>query len=274
MNTFDIINPSANSQIASNFEAIIAIVAGCTIKSFAQGEDWIELGLSEDFNLRITAKESGTGLEVDIVSTLNKAEVPSLRIRIIADGEDATLERVESRLEAIRELYATSILLSEGRIDEYPVSEQSDLAGYLESLLRPEQILTLKAASGGSFWITIAAKTISSYKTTVNVFAMFYPEGRKALLRRVRATTDLRELEVEEKRLSLDQQRAKVIIGMLKQIDTIKDEQLREEVKSRTMTNLLSIPGAGNSSNLVLLGDQESNPSTNLDRQGPGSGKI
>jgi hypothetical protein len=61
----------------------------------------------------------------------------------------------------------------------------------LEDILAEDERLFIAAGGPGSFDLTIIIKTLNSLKSLVKIAPLFYDEGRQALLKRVRSTTDL-----------------------------------------------------------------------------------
>jgi hypothetical protein len=106
------------------------------------------------------------------------------------------------------------------------------------TLLNDEERLYIRSAAPGSFWVTLLTKSKIGYKTAATLFTAFYDEGRELLLRRVRANTVLKELEVEERRFDIEKKKVAGVIELVGKIDKIKDEKTRVAVREKFITNL------------------------------------
>jgi hypothetical protein len=100
-------------QIPLSFAELVSLVKGSSIKSMALADDFLELGITDAANLRIQGS-----FRILLFSTLNKGENPPLRLRILANGETPTAKTVEQRIHSLRQLYALSFLINEGRSGE------------------------------------------------------------------------------------------------------------------------------------------------------------
>jgi hypothetical protein len=189
------IDPFDNRQIELDLADLVTLIKGSSITSMAHSDTFFELGLSDAFNLRVQADNR----EADILlfSTLNKDELPPVRLRLMAEEEIPTAATLEKRLHALRQLYAVAFLIESGRTDEVAQAIEQNSETDLEALLNEEDRLSVRAASVGSFWITLVIKTKAAFSTLSLIGPLFYDEGRQALLSRVRATTELKWLEVK-----------------------------------------------------------------------------
>jgi len=55
---------------------------------------------------------------VELISTLNKGELPPVRLRILSDKEDATAQAVEKHIHVLRQLHAATFLVNAGRAND------------------------------------------------------------------------------------------------------------------------------------------------------------
>lgn len=224
-----------NGQEAKlDFGALVALIKGSSIKSLAISEDFFEIGLSDAFNLRIQGHP-----EIMLISTLNKGELPPIRLQIIKDDEAATAEAIEKRLHLLRQLYAIAFLINAGRSEEVVhLLEKNPQADLEAELLKDEDRLLIKAASEGSFWLTVLTKTKAAYTSLSCIASLFYDEGRQALLKRVRANTELKKIEVEQKKVDLNFRQATNLIELIQKIEKIKDPHIRETVRNTLSSNM------------------------------------
>ena len=221
-----------------DFGRFVEIVNGSTIVSAAKWDDALELGISEEFNIRFQQDAQGN-LSIILISTLNENELPPLRLRIVADREAPTAALVQERIWALRQAYAIALLISTDRADSLAelLNENAD-ADIEATLLEADERLLIQAAGPGSFWLTVATKSRAGFRAASNVFALFSREGREAFLRSVRANAALRELEVEQKRLEIEQKRINGFIDTIAKAEKIKDSRMRETVKAK-LTNYI-----------------------------------
>lgn len=219
-----------------DFADFIALVNGSSITSLAVADDYMEFGLSDGYNLRIDR-----GNNVTLFPTTNKGDTPPLRLNIIASSEIPTAELVESRLHAIRQIYAINFLIDAGREgDLVKAISSADSTLDLEDLLHADDKLLIKSASTGSFWLTLAAKSTAAWSSLKGIAPLFFDEGRQAVVERVRANTELTKLEVDKKRLEVGMQRANGMIDLYNKIEKIKDPAIKEQMKAELSRNILA----------------------------------
>jgi hypothetical protein len=223
------IDPINDEQIELDLAALVTLIKGSSITSMAHADQFFELGLSDALNLRIQADNG----EIDILlfSTLNKGDLPPVRLQVIAGDEVPTAEAFEKRIHALRQLYATAFLIDAGRADEIAQALDQNPDTDLEaSLLEENDRLFIRAASTGSFWITVLTKTKTAFSTLSLIGPLFYDEGRQALLSRLRATTELKWLEVKQKSDDITLQGANRLIDMIQKVEKIKNQALRDQM--------------------------------------------
>jgi hypothetical protein len=249
MPQIEYLDPINDRRLALDFAALVTLIKGSSIGSMAASDDFIELGLTDQFNLRITGVDGK--LQIYLLSTLNKEDLPPVRMQIIHDGEAATAQAVEERIHWIRQMYAVTFLIDEGRESEIQKTLAEDPAADLEErLLTENQRLFIMAANEGSFWITVVTKTGAAFRSLSNILPLFYDEGRQALLERVRATTELRKLEVEAKRAQLAYEAANKYFQLMDRYRKEKDPQTRQAIQ-RMLPSLAGYvnPGMASSAN-------------------------
>jgi hypothetical protein len=232
---------SIEKGIGLDFPALVTLIKGSSIKSMAISEKFFELGLSDAFNLRMQINDGS--LEIFLVSTLNKGEPSPIRFQIVEEGEKpASAYIVAKRINSLRQLYATAFLLDAGRAEDIARALSENLNVDLETtFLKEEDYLFITAASEGSFWITLLVKTGAAAKTLAGIVPLFYDQGRQALLERVRATTDLRKLDVDQREMDINFQKANKIIELIQKIEKIKDPDVRERVQEVISSNMTTL---------------------------------
>jgi hypothetical protein len=218
------------------FEDLVELTKGNSIKSMALADDFIEFGLSDGYNLRIQGH-----FAILLVSTLNKDELPPVRLQIISEKETPTAAVVEQRIHALRQLYAANFLVNAGRAEELAKALKDDSKTDLEELLSADERLFVSAASEGSFWLTVATKTGTAFKALSNIIPLFYVEGGTALLERVRAKTDLAKLAVEEKRAKVAFDQANEYFDLVQKVTKIKDPWARQQAELAMSSSLRAL---------------------------------
>jgi hypothetical protein len=243
------IDPIDNQQIEIDLATLATLIKGSSITSVAHADLFFKLGLSDAFNLRIDTNNAKA--DVFLYSTLNEGQRPPVRLNIIADGDLPTAEAVEKRIHSLRQLYATAFLIDAGRADAVTQAlEQNPDTDLEASLLKEEDRLFITAASAGSFFITVLTKTKAAFSTLSLIVPLFYDQGRQALLSRLRATTELKWLEVKQKDNDITLQGVDRLIGMMQKIEKIKNPTLREQmyalltdqIRELGRSDLLSLP--------------------------------
>lgn len=232
------VNYRTNTAVELDFGDLVAFVKGSSITSLAVSDNFVEFGLSDAYNLRIDV-----GGAITLVSTTNNDESEPLRLKIVGGEETPTAALVEQRLHALRQIYAMSFLLDAGREDA--IAKAFSLRGTvdLESVLEEEDKLLVKSASTGSFWLTVAAKSAAAWNTLKGIGPLFFDEGRQAIVDRARATTELKQIEVDRTRFDTALHKANCLIDLYKKIEKVKDPQ----VKGRLLLDLNeNIKNAGN----------------------------
>lgn len=246
MSRFFLNFPLRRESAEVNFPAISTILKGTTIISLADSEQIFELGLSENLQLRIESIERHASY-VSVYSTLGADEAAPARIRLIREGEDASVSLIERRLRDIRQLYALSVLLNNDRGEEAAINLREDPTFDLEELLPPEERLYIQAASPGSLWATLYTKVKGQGENILLGLSLLYDEGREHLLRRVRARTEAEEIKTEKARLELNRCRLDTLIETANKIEGIKNKELRRIVSDEFQKRLNSAaPEANN----------------------------
>jgi hypothetical protein len=232
-------NPVAGRGYDIDFATLVSLVKGTCIVSLADSDRFIELGLSENLLLRI---EGGEGLTVQatLISTLNANEVSPMRLQLIAEGEEQSAALVERRLHSLRQVYAITLLLSSERGEEVAATLRTDPHVDLEQvLLRDGERLFLQAAGPGS-WFVVATAIGRAPQAALNLLSLVYGEGRRMLLERVRAATDLKRGEVAGREIANARARQNAVIDMFAGLEKIKNRADRELAREILLSNMTS----------------------------------
>lgn len=177
-----------------------------------------------------------------MIPTLNATEFAPVRLEIIGRDEVVTAERLQRRLHYLRQVYATALLLGDNRADDLAGVLHDDPDADLEhELVAEEDKLVVLDAGSGSLILSLVAKTRAAYQAVLYACAVPFAEGRKALLGRVAAGTALAKLEVQAKAQDVRLRGAKGLLDLAKKIDTIKDENTRELIRHRFLTDMVKL---------------------------------
>src|SRR5262249_175080 len=76
-----------------------------------------------------------------------------------------------------------------------------------------------------------------SWRRLSSAGCVFYARGREAMLRRAEARTELEELAVKQKQWDLAKQRANDIVDLVRKIESIKDQRLREKAQAAILAD-------------------------------------
>ena len=238
MPRFNIIRPPLRAAREIDFADFIGVSKGLSITSAAAsakgspGEDYLELGLSKTYNLRIEAR--GSELFVSLIPTINSDDFPPIRFEIISEGEIVTAELLESRLHHLRQLYALTFLLESGREEEVADLLQEQPSADIErSLVDEKNKLVIREATPGSLIITLVAASKKSYKSIISVCSLPFERGREAFLKNAEAKAELSRLEVRSKSLDINIKAANAIIDLEEKIDNIKNKSTRDLLRNR-----------------------------------------
>ncbi len=265
MPRFMILQPPRSSANPISFEDFIEISKGLSISSAAAsakeslGPDFLELGLSQIYNLRIQA--DGDELVVSLISTVNAGEFSPVRLEIIGEDETVTAELLEHRLHHLRQVYAIAFLVNAGReSDLASVLREHPIADLEHDLIAEKDKLIIREATPGSLVLSLVAKSKKAYHALLYACAVPFAKGREALLGRVEAGTALAELEVQAKAQDLRLKGALGVIDLAKKIDCIKDKDTRELIRQRLFNDMAALtstevppsrtPAIGHSPNL------------------------
>ena len=220
-------DPVNEAQFEIDFAALVTLIKGASITSAALADEFFEVGLSDKFNLRIQGRPT-----ILLTPTLNKGESPPIRIQVSDKKGSASALSVEQHIRSLRQLYAVAVLINTHRENEAGQILGRDPNADLEELLKPRDKLLLTGVSEGSIWLTLASKSRQGFKSLMAIGGLFYDEGRTALLERMRATTELKKLGVQEKKMHIAYDHANKAIDLFQKVEKIKDPMVRERVRN------------------------------------------
>jgi hypothetical protein len=231
-------DPRTQRSFETDFETLINVVKGTAIVSMAESDDYIELGLSENLQIRIEVNKS-TYTNVFLYSTLNEGELSPVRLQLVTSDEDPLASEIAIRIHSLRQTYAIYYLLYAGRGEELAKFLDVRPRGDIErELLAGEDWLQLQAAGPGSFDVTAIVKAVSEHGKAAAAAALFilglvYSQGRTAMLEYIRAAVDSKQESVEALRLDNEHKRRMNVIAEELERAKIKDPAAQARIQER-----------------------------------------
>lgn len=233
--------------IPSDFGELISIIKG---RSIISAGDWnnerFEMGLSGNLMIRFFRMEEG--MTINLISTQNRDENPTLVLDMGDMDKRVPIAVIETKLRALRTLYAIFYLIEDGREKELQSYIIQHPQGDIEkALLREDEQLYIESISYGSWVLTVWAKTKKAYKSIVSVAGLVFERGREAFLGKLEADTrlknaeaDLKETEVTDKKYEIGKKQFDYLIEASEKLDVpeAKDllkRKLIEATKNFTM---------------------------------------
>lgn len=195
-------------SFSTDFGTLLSIIKGRSIISAADwGNDRFELGLCG--NLMVRFFRTQLGMTINLISTRNFNENPTLVIDMGDMQQKVFIPIIEKKLNALRTLYAIYYLVYDNRAKELEQFILENPTGDIEqSLLKPDEQLFWESVSYGSWILTVWAKTQKVYESIISVGGLVFERGREAFLSKLEADAklknaeaDLKETEVIEKKI-------------------------------------------------------------------------
>ena len=240
MTTFLLFSPTTNEEKEISLGAFLDISIGATIKSAADWEGAFEFGTTDRQNYRIRAIENN--LFITVISTVKKGEYAPIRVNIGGeDGEVLTAYNLERKLFALRQIYAINYLIKNEKLESLYENIEARQFDFEAMLLPQSAQLVVGGAAPGSLWLTLIPKTKEMLDSIVESLSLLYPAGRDALLRRVNASTEKKELEVEKMRMENKLGAAVGVVTLAQKIDDIKDLKIKEALQKELLKNIYVI---------------------------------
>ncbi len=219
--------------VTSDFRELLAIIKGRSIVSAADwGNDRFELGLSG--NLMVRFFRTDTGSTINLISTRNKGENPTLVVDMGDMGKRVPISIIERKLNGLRTLYAIYYLIYDGREKELQAFILQNPNGDIEkSLLKEDEQLFIESISYGSWILTVWAKTQKAYKAISSVAGLVFERGREAFLSKLEADArlrnaeaDLKSVEVRTKEFELGKKQFDYLLTASNKLDSPEAKEL------------------------------------------------
>lgn len=222
----------------SDFAEFINIVKG---RSIVSGADWsdtnrVELGLSGNLMIRFFKTEDG--MTINLISTRNKDENPSLVVDLGDMAQRIPISVIEKKLNGLRTLYAAFYLIYNSREKELQSFLLSNPNGDFEqALLKNDEQLFIESISYGSWIITVWAKTKKAYQAIQSVAGIAFERGREAFLSKLEATARLKNAQADKEEVLVKSENFNLqksqIDYLLEVSDKMDIPEIKEQLKSR-----------------------------------------
>jgi hypothetical protein len=236
MPQFFYLDSRQNTRQELRFDEFISLTEGCSIKSMASGDGFIEIGVTGDMNLRFEGR--GPDVTVSVVSTLNADDIPSIRLQLSDESGPPSAMSVETQLHSLRQLHALAVLALNERLPEAARELASDENVDLERLIDEDDRLFLSSASEGSFWMTLVTKTKDAFVSVHAAIPLFFKESRQHVIESARAVKDGAHLDNDKKRLDLQYDEMNKAIDLLERVQSMQDPTAKAVVVKMLARNM------------------------------------
>jgi hypothetical protein len=237
MSQFTIGAYEMEQAVASDFPELLAIIKGRSVISAADwGNDRFELGLSGNLMIRFFQTEGG--MTINLISTQNTDENPSLVVDLGNMNQRVPISIIENKLRGLRTIYAAFYLIYDGRemeLQSYLIKHPH--GDFERALLGLDEQLYIESISYGSWVVTVWSKTKKAYKAIQSVAGLVFEEGRAAFISKIQADAKLihaqanKEL-VQVKKESLELEKSQFDY-LLELSDKMEIPEVKEQLKSR-----------------------------------------
>jgi hypothetical protein len=228
--------------------------------SSIRGVEWAKIQTSQDWKEGLAFKTADnfyveiTGFSGPEISVKDFGDDDILPINILkADTHSHSALSVETKIRALRQLYATLYLIETGRAKLIPAEAELDPSFDLETrLLEERERLGFASIGIGSLFTVLQSLTEGGRKAIITLVALFLPETRQELLRQLRSESDSAELNVQRQEFDLTAHKIKTLLDLQRKTDKL-DPAERDRVE-RLLTRQLHDVG---------IASPNSSPSTN-----------
>ena len=227
----------------SDFTKFIDLVKGRSIVSLADGEEFLELGLSGNIVVRISKAWLSGAIQVNCVSTSNPEEPQSFPFALGSSTQDMPAWQIETKLRGLRTAFGLFLLAS--RNDQ-------DLVEYLRAhpnadidRLLGDEALEVESISYGSWIAVVRSRAKQALDAIVAVATVFFPRARDAFIKKLEADAELKAIEakrgavaLEREEFELSKSRAEHIIDLVNRAGDSKTQQILQKRIRRAVFEL------------------------------------
>lgn len=227
-----------NEQVNIDFGTFVELVKGHSIVSLADwGNDRVEFGLSGGKMVRFFL--TNEGIQVNLISTINKGEIPPIIINLGDLSQRTPISIVEKKLNGLRTIYDIIYLLQYNQIDILTTLSQDNFEN-IEDYIPFDEKLFLESTSYGSWILTLWSKAKGSFQTLLYALSLIYDRSREAMLKKLEAQAELKMIEVDLNKFDLVKKKTDYILELTSKIDNPELKQKVEKQISISIENLLT----------------------------------
>jgi len=222
---------------ATDFSEVLNIIKGRSIISAADwGNERFELGLSGNLMLRFFRTDDG--MLINLISTQNSDENPSLVIDLGDMEKRIPISVIEKKLNGLRTLYAAFYLIYDNRHQELEKYLNKNPDGdFGKELLGDNEQLYIESISYGSWVVTVWSKTKKAYKAISSVAGIAFERGREAYLSKLEADARFKNAEADKEEIKVRREEfehnKEQIDYLLKVSDKMELPEIKEQLKAR-----------------------------------------
>lgn len=226
-------------SIYSDFAEFINIVKGRSIVSAGDwGEDRFELGLSGNLMIRFFKTEDG--MMINLISTRNRDENPSLVLDLGDMEQRIPISIIERKLNGLRILYAAFYLIYDNRekeLQSYLIKHPN--GDFEQALLKEDEQLFIESVSYGSWILTVWSKTKKAYKAIQSVAGIAFERGREAFLSKLEADARLKNAQADKEEVQVKSENFNLQKSQMDYLMEVSDKMDIPEIKEQLRIRLI-----------------------------------
>ena len=239
MSQFTIGAYEIEEAILSDFSELVSIIKGRSIVSAADwGKDKFELGLSGNLMIRFFKTEDG--MTINLISSQNADENPSLVVDLGNMNQRVPISVIENKLKGLRTLYAAFYLIYDGRENELQSYLIKHPHGDFErALLDIDEQLYIESISYGSWVVTVWSKTQKAYKAIRSVAGLVFEEGRDAFISKLQADAKLTHAQADKELAQVKKEQFELEKSQFDYLLELSDKMEIPEVKEQLKLRII-----------------------------------
>ncbi len=184
--------------------------------------------------------ETDDGTKINLISTKNFDENPSLVIDLGDMPKRIPISVIERKLYGLRTLYAIFYLVYDeraGELESYLIRHpQGDIE---KALLSKEEQIYIESISYGSWVLTAWAKTKKAYKAIFSVAGIALNRGREAFLRKMEAGARLAEAQADKQEIENSREKFNLHKDQYNYLEETIQHMETPEIKERLKTQMI-----------------------------------
>ncbi len=221
----------------SSFPQFVELAKGRSIVSLADGDDFLELGLSGNVMVHISKGGifSREAIEISCFSTRNPEEPQAFAFSLGAMPQGMPARQLEMKLRGLRTAFALFLLANRNDkellkyIRAHPFADIDGLLG--------DESLEIESVSYGSWVAVVRSKAKQALDAIVGVAIIFVPRARDAFIKKLEADAELKSIEakrgavaLKRDEFELSKARAEHVVDL---VNRAGDSETREVLQKR-----------------------------------------